>query len=164
MAASDPPQPHVPPRVVVLFQDGDIVVVAKPAGLLVHPTDQAPDRVTVLQIARDATGGAHLEAALRNLINSWRGARDITIRAVGHADSQQITARSRKVYADNYALSKARAQTVANYLAISLNVPESRVHVEGHGSDEPVNTGMDAASLAANRRVEIVIERLQPGG
>jgi outer membrane protein OmpA-like peptidoglycan-associated protein len=98
------------------------------------------------------------EAALRNLINSWRGARDITIRAVGHADSQQITARSRKVYADNYALSKARAQTVANYLAISLNVPESRVHVEGHGSDEPVNTGMDAASLAANRRVEIVIE------
>ena len=65
------------------------------------------------------------EAALRTLINSWRGARDITIRAVGHADSQPITARSRKVYADNYALSKARAQTVADYLAISLNVPAS---------------------------------------
>ena len=45
-----------------------------------------------------------------------------------------------------------------NYLAISLNVPEARVHVEGRGSDEPVNSGKDAASLAANRRVEIVIE------
>ena len=98
------------------------------------------------------------EASLRSLINSWRGARDISIRAVGHADSQPISARNRKVYADNYALSRARAQTVANYLAISLNVPEARVHVEGRGSDEPVNTGKDAASLAANRRVEIVIE------
>jgi len=98
------------------------------------------------------------EAALRNLINSWRGARDITIRAVGHADSQKISSRHRQVYADNYELSKARAQTVANYIATSLDVPESRVHVEGHGSDEPVNAGKDAASLAANRRVEIVIE------
>ena len=53
------------------------------------------------------------ESALRALINSWRGARDITIRAVGHADSQPIAGRNRKVFADNYALSQARAQTVA---------------------------------------------------
>jgi len=98
------------------------------------------------------------EDALHDLINSWRGAREITIRAIGHADSQPITGRSRKIYADNYALSKARAQTVADYLAISLSVPEDRVHVEGHGSDEPLNQGKDRASLAANRRVEIVIE------
>ena len=81
------------------------------------------------------------EDALHYLINSWRGARDITIRAVGHADSQPISGRNRKVFADNYALSQARAQTVADYLAISLNVPEARVHVEGRGSDEPVNHG-----------------------
>jgi uncharacterized repeat protein (TIGR01451 family) len=98
------------------------------------------------------------EAALRSLIDSWRGARDITIRAVGHADSQPISARNRKVFADNYALSQARAQTVANYLATSLNVPESQVHVEGRGSDQPVSQGKDALSLAANRRVEIVVE------
>ena len=98
------------------------------------------------------------EAALRSLINSWRGARDLTIRAVGHADSQKISTRHRQVYPDNYALSKARAQAVADYLAISLNVPETRVHVEGRGSDEPLNAGKDAASLAANRRVDIVIE------
>ncbi|HET9474704.1 MAG TPA: OmpA family protein, partial [Steroidobacteraceae bacterium] len=98
------------------------------------------------------------ERALHDLIRSWRGARDITIRAVGHSDSQQISGRSRAVFADNYALSRARAQAVADYLAISLAVPESRVHVDGRGADEPVATGKDPASHAANRRVEIVIE------
>jgi outer membrane protein OmpA-like peptidoglycan-associated protein len=98
------------------------------------------------------------EAALRSLIDSWRGARDLTIRAVGHADSQAISGRNKRVFADNYALSEARARTVAEYLAISLNVPATRVHVEGRGSDQPLNNGKDAASLAANRRVEITIE------
>jgi tRNA pseudouridine65 synthase len=51
--------------VPVLFSDDTIVVVAKPAGLLVHPTDQAPDRVTLLQLARDATGGVHLHPVHR---------------------------------------------------------------------------------------------------
>ena len=98
------------------------------------------------------------EAALRDLVNSWRGARDISISAVGHTDSQQISARSQKIFADNYALSRARAQAVADYLAAALNVPASRVTVDGRGADQPVASGKDAASLAKNRRVEIVIE------
>ncbi len=50
------------------------------------------------------------------------------------------------------------ARVVADYLAAALNVPQSRVTVVGRGSDEPLNNGKDAASLSANRRVEIVIE------
>jgi uncharacterized repeat protein (TIGR01451 family) len=98
------------------------------------------------------------EHALRELIDHWRGAREISIHAVGHADSQPISGRNRKVFADNYALSAARARTVADYLAAALNVPAARVRVEGHGADEPLSRGTDAASLAANRRVDIVIE------
>jgi uncharacterized repeat protein (TIGR01451 family) len=98
------------------------------------------------------------ENALHDLIKSWHGARDISIRAIGHSDSQPISGRSKAFFADNYQLSRARAQTVADYLAISLSVPDARVHVEGHGSDEPVASGKDKASMAANRRVEIVIE------
>jgi len=98
------------------------------------------------------------EGALRSLIDSWRGARELSIRAVGHTDSQPISGRNRRVFADNYALSEARARTVADYLAAALNVPATRVHVEGRGSDQPLNDGKDAASLAANRRVEITIE------
>lgn len=98
------------------------------------------------------------EHALRALIDAWHGAREITIRAVGHADSQPISGRNRKVFADNYALSAARGRAVAEYLAVALDVPAERVHVEGHGSDEPLKPGKDPASLAANRRVDIVIE------
>jgi uncharacterized repeat protein (TIGR01451 family) len=96
--------------------------------------------------------------ALRELIDAWRGARDISIHAIGHADAQRISGNSRRVFADNHALSRARAQSVADYLAAALNVPQSRVKVEGRGADEPVSSGTDAASLAANRRVEIIIE------
>ncbi|HEX6637114.1 MAG TPA: OmpA family protein, partial [Steroidobacteraceae bacterium] len=96
--------------------------------------------------------------ALRELIDQWRGAREITIRATGHADSQPITGSHRKVFKDNYALSQARAQAVADYLAAALNVPATRVTVVGRGADEPLSAGTDEASLAANRRVEIVIE------
>ncbi len=98
------------------------------------------------------------ENALRDLITQWRGARNISIRAVGHSDSQPIRGRHKDVFPDNYALSKARAQAVADYLAISLAVPESRVQVIGRGADEPLKPGKDPASLAANRRVDIVIE------
>jgi hypothetical protein len=76
---------------------------------------------------------------------------------VGHADAQPISGRNRRVFADNYALSEARARAVAEHLAQALNVPQSRVHVEGRGCDEPLQAGDDAASLAANRRVEIMI-------
>ncbi len=95
--------------------------------------------------------------ALRALVDAWRGARDLTIRAVGHADAQPISGRNRRVFADNYELSKARARAVADHLAAALNVPQARVLVEGHGADEPLKSGKDAASLAANRRVEIMI-------
>jgi len=98
------------------------------------------------------------EAALRSLIDTWRGAREISIRAIGHSDAQPISGRNRRVFADNYALSEARARTVADYLAAALNVPATRVQVEGHGSDQPLNNGSDPASLAANRRVDITIE------
>jgi uncharacterized repeat protein (TIGR01451 family) len=98
------------------------------------------------------------EAALRSLIDSWRGARDLSIRAVGHSDARPISGANKRVFADNHALSEARARAVADYLAVALNVPAARVQVEGRGADQPLNTGKDEASLAANRRVEITIE------
>jgi uncharacterized repeat protein (TIGR01451 family) len=98
------------------------------------------------------------ERALRELVSTWRDAREIRITAVGHADAQPISGRNRAVFADNYALSQARAQAVANYLAAALGVPADRVAVQGRGSDEPLSAGKDAASYAMNRRVDITIE------
>jgi uncharacterized repeat protein (TIGR01451 family) len=98
------------------------------------------------------------ERALQALIDAWRGVNTVRIYAVGHADATPIAPRTRLKFADNYALSEARARAVADYLAERLGVPSERVMTDGRGSDEPIAAGRDAASLAQNRRVEIFLE------
>jgi tRNA pseudouridine65 synthase len=48
------------PPLEILHKDAEIVVVAKPSGLLVHRTAGAREEPALLQLARDASGGAHL--------------------------------------------------------------------------------------------------------
>jgi uncharacterized repeat protein (TIGR01451 family) len=100
-------------------------------------------------------------AELDRIIEEWRGVSHLRLSSIGHTDEQLIAARSRAVYADNYALSKARAESVARYLAKGLDIDEGRITIEGRGADEPLTAGRDAASLALNRRVEIAIEGLR---
>jgi hypothetical protein len=69
-------------------------------------------------------------------------------------------ARNRAVYADNYALSRARAEVVAKYLDRAPQYRSVARDRRRSGSDEPLATGHDRASLAINRRVEIDIEGL----
>ena len=100
-------------------------------------------------------------AQLDKIANDWRGVSHLRLTAVGHSDQLLIAARNRAVYADNYALSRARAEVVAKYLAERLSIDPSRVTIEGRGADEPLATGHDRASLALNRRVDIAIEGLR---
>ena len=88
--------------------------------------------------------------------------RELTIQVVGHADRTPISARDRARFPDNYALSAARAQAVADYLRATL--PDARIEVEGRGADEPLAAGTAPDSLARNRRVEIEVAgvRTQP--
>jgi hypothetical protein len=94
---------------------------------------------------------------LDRIAAEWRGARGLTISAVGHTDKTPISSRNQGRFADNYALSAARARSVAEYLAGQLGVPEDALRVEGVGPDEPLAPGDDPGSLALNRRVEIAI-------
>jgi uncharacterized repeat protein (TIGR01451 family) len=94
---------------------------------------------------------------LDRIAAEWRGARDLAISAIGHTDRTPIAPRNRATYADNYALSTARARSVVQYLAAQLGVAEQAIRVEGAGPDEPLASGSDPASLALNRRVEIAI-------
>ena len=114
-------------------------------------------RFDVLDTAIQAADRAQLD----KIANDWRGVSHLRLTAVGHSDQMLIAARNRTTYADNYALSRARAEVVAKYLVERLNIDPSRVTIEGHGSDEPLATGHDRASLAINRRVEIAIEGLR---
>lgn len=73
--------------------------------------------------------------------------RSNSIRVEGHTDSDPIR---KSKFADNYALSEARARSVANYLS-SKGVSRSKIESVGYGADRP------KGSKSASRRVEIVI-------
>ena len=94
-------------------------------------------------------------AELDRIAAEWVGLHDLEIYVVGHADRTPIAERNRDRFPDNYALSRARGQAVADYLAEAL--PGALITVDGLGADEPIALGDDAASLARNRRVEIQV-------
>lgn len=96
------------------------------------------------------------------LIEDWEGVRDIRINATGHSDSQPVAERNRHLFADNYALSQARAMSAAFYIADALGVPVEDVTVAGRGPDEAVATNETAAGRQANRRVEMVLAGVRP--
>jgi len=74
---------------------------------------------------------------------------------VGHTDDQPL--RSLR-FKDNYALSTARAQAVADVLATSLG-GSSRLEVVGAGASQPVaQPASRAENRARNRRVEILYQ------
>jgi uncharacterized repeat protein (TIGR01451 family) len=96
---------------------------------------------------------------LDRIATGWRNVADVTVEVVGHTDQTPIAARNRARFPDNYALSRARAQVVADYLRRSL--PGAQLIVEGRGAEQPIALGTDADSLARNRRVEIRITGLR---
>jgi type VI secretion system protein ImpK len=75
----------------------------------------------------------------------------------GHADSDQI---SNLTWPDNTALSKARAQTVANIVGAELSNP-GRIKVIGYGDSRPIASNDNAEGKSKNRRVEIIVPRRQ---
>lgn len=100
---------------------------------------------------------------LDRLVDAWQGVRNVRITAVGHSDSTRISARSRHLFADNYALSRARASAAARYLADALGVEPSALSIEGRGPDDPVASNDTAAGRQQNRRVELVLAGRRPG-
>ena len=100
------------------------------------------------------------EAALHSLIASWRGAREITIRATGHADAQPISApQSQSVRRQLRPVERPRAQAVVELSRDVAQRPgKSTCTSKAVVPTNRCPRGKDPASLAANRRVEIVIE------
>ena len=93
---------------------------------------------------------------------SWKGVSDIQISAVGHSDSDPIAARNRHLFADNYVLSNARANSAVAYVASALGVDQKNLQVTGRGPDEPVADNTTAAGKQKNRRVEMVLSGVRP--
>ncbi|NNC77079.1 MAG: OmpA family protein, partial [Woeseiaceae bacterium] len=112
-------------------------------------------------VLSDQLSGADM-VKLDQLIGDWRGVQNIQISAVGHTDSQRIAARNRHIFADNYALSQARATSAAAYIASALNLDVSDLQIAGRGPDEPVADNASANGRSQNRRVELVMSGVRP--
>jgi uncharacterized repeat protein (TIGR01451 family) len=96
-------------------------------------------------------------ASVNRLIEKLRGTRIQRIAVVGHTDGQLPTARQKALHDDNYALSQARALTVAEALAAGLGMSANRFSTDGKGPDEPLAGNDTPAGMAQNRRVEVTV-------
>jgi chemotaxis protein MotB len=72
----------------------------------------------------------------------------------GHTDSRPI---STTRYPSNWELSTARATSVLRYLVEARGFPADRISAAGYADTHPVDLGTSDASMARNRRVEIVV-------
>lgn len=79
------------------------------------------------------------------------------LKVSGHTDSSVIRPRSRGLFADNYALSRSRAQNVANYLKLLLKLDDAKIKVIGYGSEQFISSNATRKGRAINRRVELSI-------
>jgi uncharacterized repeat protein (TIGR01451 family) len=75
----------------------------------------------------------------------------------GHTDHVRIAPRSRHIYADNNALSRARAASVGRYLVDRLHLPGTKLTLFGKGASEPVADNRTSTGRALNRRVAVKI-------
>ena len=72
----------------------------------------------------------------------------------GHTDNQPIR---RSGWADNHALSIARANAVADYLIAQAGMDRGRITTIGYGETHPLAPNETTAGRQQNRRVEIVM-------
>ncbi len=73
----------------------------------------------------------------------------------GHTDDRPIRTAHRGRFADNTALSRARAESVAHYLAGRLGLTPDRITIVARGESLPVGDNATEAGRALNRRVEV---------
>ena len=72
----------------------------------------------------------------------------------GHTDNQPI---KHSGWADNKALSIARANAVAGYLVEQQGVDRGRLTTIGYGEEHPIASNATARGRQKNRRVEIIV-------
>ena len=91
---------------------------------------------------------------LNRAISSLADKDNVRIRIVGHTDTQRLSAPTAAKFKDNYGLSIARAEQVAEKLRTELGVKATSIEISGKGPDEPIASNDNPEGMAKNRRVE----------
>ncbi len=93
--------------------------------------------------------------ALSKVASVLNTSRDVNIDIEGHTDSIPIHT---KMYEDNWALSTARATSIAHVLIDEYHVVPAKLVASGRSEYDPVATNSTPAGRAQNRRTEIILE------
>ncbi|MEM7255481.1 MAG: TolC family protein [Pseudomonadota bacterium] len=100
-------------------------------------------------IALDQLSRQHL----RDFADNIRGNLSINLTVVGHASAAPLGPDARAQYNNNETLSRRRAQSVANFLQSSLDLPKESVTVQGEAAQNPIDPN---PTHPRNRRVEVI--------
>jgi chemotaxis protein MotB len=93
--------------------------------------------------------------ALSKVATVLNASKDINIDIEGHTDSLPIHT---KMYEDNWALSTARATSIAHVLIDEYEVVPAKLVASGRSEYDPIATNSTPAGRALNRRTEIILE------
>ena len=91
---------------------------------------------------------------LAQVVNEQAG----PVRIVGHTDNQPLSPLNR--FKDNQQLSIERANAVTALIRPKLSDP-TRIEVYGKGPDEPITPNNTSGGRALNRRVEVLIKKIE---
>ena len=92
---------------------------------------------------------------VRQAIDNLRDRRGVTVRFIGYTDDAPLSGRDESIYGDHLALSKARAERIAQAIRASLGQPSTAIESDGRGALHPVASNQTAQGRALNRRVEV---------
>lgn len=143
------------PELVQVFSGGPVTVERKGAHVLVT----LPADLVFSQGALSTREEG--EFALDLLATALKLHADTRVMVVGHTDGGLPPAALRRQYPDNWALSAARAWSVANVLVDRYGVAPARLTVAARADTQPLTPGDTPEGRAANRRVVV---HIQPGG
>src|SRR5947209_7066416 len=135
-------------------------------GLAGRVQTQISRRGLVVRVLTDKllfdSGQADLKPGAQPLLNEIASLLNVDqqhpIDVEGHTDSVPIATSQ---YPSNWELSTARATTVVRYL-IHEGVGRQRIAASGYADLHPISSNHTDAGRARNRRVEIVLQRLNP--
>jgi len=97
------------------------------------------------------------QVEIRRIARHVRNHKVIKVEVTGHTDNIPISSRSKQHFADNFALSVARAQSVGKYLIQQLKLSDDILIVHGKGATEALVPNTTQVGRAKNRRVELHI-------
>jgi uncharacterized repeat protein (TIGR01451 family) len=152
--AQDPIKIQLQPKALVMDGMDNLLIEITEETMVQHPTIVLNPRFGVFIAKLSDSDKAMIDRLARKIRNLEIEQIVIT----GHSDATPIKASNRHRYADNHALSLARAQSVARHLINSLGVPAGKIQVLGKGADEPIASNGTARGRAHNRRVCVQIQ------